>query len=68
MIETLAQIVGDSRKGSFTAGIVLWDDTCVVAAPIVRYMKGWDRQKIRSYCGQRKWTVSVVHEIKRERP
>jgi hypothetical protein len=68
MIETLAQIVGDSQKGGFTAGIVLWDDTCVEAAPIVRYMKGWSRQKIRSYVGQRKWTVSVVHEIKRERP
>jgi len=68
MIETLAQIAGDSRKGSFTAGIVLFDDVVVEAAPIVRYMKGWTRQRVRSYAGQRKWTVSVVHEIKRERP
>jgi hypothetical protein len=58
----LAQIrAGGPRP--FTAGIVLHDDVVVEAAPIVSYMKGWARAKVRYYCGvKRGWDVIVVQE------
>jgi hypothetical protein len=61
--EILAQI----RADHFTAGIVLWDGQVIEAAPIVRYMKGWPRDRVRDYCKQKKWDISVVHEMKRSR-
>lgn len=72
MKETLAQIEAPDtgkRKG-FAAGIVLWDDRVVEAAPIVGYMKRerYTRAQVRAYCAQRGWTVRVVHELERERP
>ena len=66
MIEILAQIHGDR----FTAGIVLWDDVVVEAAPIVGYMKKqkWTRARVRSYCAMKKWKIGIIHEMERERP
>jgi hypothetical protein len=62
-IEVLAQI----RGPTFTAGIVLWSDVVVEAAPIVGYMKKqkWTRSRVRDYCAKRGWTVSVVWEMPR---
>jgi hypothetical protein len=54
--EVLAQIKNDR----FTAGIVLRDDRVIDAAPIVKYMKGWKRDSVRSYCKERRWQISVV--------
>jgi hypothetical protein len=66
MIETLAQIHGDK----FHAGIVLFDDVVVEAAPIVRFMKRgkWSRDRVREHCRTKGWTVEVVHQIERSRP
>jgi hypothetical protein len=64
MIEILAQIEGGKRK-PFTAGIVLWDDAVVEAAPIVRYMKRWRRSRVREYCMTAGWRITVVHQIER---
>jgi hypothetical protein len=63
MIEILAQI----RAPHFTAGIVLWDDVVVEAAPIVFYMKKqkWTRTKIREHCAKKHWDVSVVWKMER---
>jgi hypothetical protein len=59
VIEILAQI----RADKFTAGIVLRDGVVTEAAPIVKYMKGWRRDSVRSYCKERHWEVSIVsHE------
>lgn len=68
MKETLAQIHADGPK-PFTAGIVLWDNKVVEAAPIVRYMaKGkWTRDRVRAYCEKKGWKISVVHELQRSR-
>ena len=60
MTEVLAQI----RADNFTAGIALRDDRVVEAAPIVKYMKGWKRDSVRSYCKERRWEISVVSEAK----
>lgn len=44
----------------FYAGIVLEADIVTEAAPIVKYMRGWSRDKVRSYCQQKGWKVAVV--------
>lgn len=65
VVEILAQIYA---KNVFTAGIVLWDDVVIEAAPIVHYMKRqkWTRKRVRDYCSQKGWEVSVVHQIERK--
>jgi hypothetical protein len=62
--ETLAQITAPH----FCAGIVLFDDRVVEAAPIVRYMKRWSRDRVRDYCASKGWRIVVVHQIPRIRP
>lgn len=42
------------------AGIILASDRVVEAAPILRYMTGWTRDRVRSYCAGKGWTVRVV--------
>lgn len=66
MKETLAVI----DAPHFYAGIVLWDDRVIEAADIVKYMSkhGWTRQRVRDYCAQKGWKISVVHEVERARP
>lgn len=68
MIGILAQISAPKPK-SFAAGIVLWDDRVVEAAPIVGYMaKGkWTRDRVRAYCAEKGWKIIVVHELERSR-
>ena len=61
MIETLAQI----RGPKFTASIVLWDDKVVETAPRVGLMKGWTRGRVREFCREKSWQISVVHEVRR---
>ena len=52
----VAQITADH----FTAGIVLRRDRVVECADIVRYMKGWSRDKVRDYCREKGWRVGTV--------
>lgn len=63
MIEILAQITAPH----FCAGIVLWDDKVVEAAPIVEYMakQRWTRDEVRNHCIMKGWDVSVVHQLER---
>lgn len=54
---TLAQITAKH----FCAGIVLDEaDKVTEAAPIVRYMTGWNRDRVRAYCTSKGWAVRVV--------
>lgn len=62
-IEILAQITAPH----FCAGIVLWDDKVVEAAPIAHYMKHWDRDRVRTYCKDRDWKITVVWRMERTR-
>jgi hypothetical protein len=61
MIEILAQILAPH----FSAGVVLWDDKVVETAPIVRYMRGWSRERVRNYCKKKDWKISIVWEMQR---
>jgi hypothetical protein len=70
VIEILAQIAGKHRTGkNFHAGIVLWDDLVIEAAPIVHYMKRgkWDRDRVRAHCLEKGWTIDVVHRMERSK-
>lgn len=44
----------------FVAGIAIDDGVVTEAAPIVKYMRGWSRDKVRDYCHQKCWHVLVV--------
>lgn len=44
----------------FYAGIVLRNDRVIEAADIVKYMRGWRRERVREYCKTKRWKVSVV--------
>jgi len=63
--EVLAQITAPH----FHAGIVLWDNKVIEAAPIVGYMKKqkWTRDRVRFYCSEKGWKVSVVYVMQRQR-
>jgi hypothetical protein len=67
MIEILAQIRAPKPR-QFVAGLVLWDDIVVEAAPILHFMKRgrWTRSRVREHCQLKGWQVSVVYEMKRE--
>lgn len=54
--EILAQI----DAPHFVAAIVLRGDRVIEAAPIVRFMRGWDRDRVRDYCRGKGWRVAVV--------
>lgn len=61
MTETLALI----DAPHFYAGIVLQNDRVVEAADIVKYMRGWTRMRVRGYCRNKGWKVSVVWQMER---
>lgn len=60
MIEMLAAI----DAPHFFAGIVLRNDRVIEAADIVKYMRGWPRSRVRTYCQRKGWRVSIVHQLK----
>lgn len=67
MKEILAQIRAEGPR-PFTAGIVLFDDKVVEAAPIVRKaLAGRSRDYVRNYCAGKGWSIAVVHELERAR-
>ena len=56
VIEILAQVSGPD----FVAGIVLVDDRVTKAAPILRFMRGWSRDRVRTFCLESNWNIRVV--------
>lgn len=44
----------------FYAGIVLEGDIVTESAPILKYMRGWSRDKVREYCKLKGWKVLVI--------
>jgi hypothetical protein len=51
----------------FYAGIIVNDDTIVMAAPILKWCIGHDFHNFRLYCGRKRWAV-VDCAIHREQP
>lgn len=44
----------------FCAGIVAVDGLVIAAAPIVRYMVGWDGRRMRDYCCRKGWAFAPL--------
>ena len=65
----ITEILASISAPHFTAGVVLWDGKVIEAAPIIGYMKKqkWTRDRVRSYCKEKGWRVSVVYEMQRQR-
>jgi hypothetical protein len=68
VIEVLAQVEGVRSGKPFTGSIVLHDDRVVEAAPIVRFMQRWHRDRVREHCQRLGWRIAVVHRIERPKP
>lgn len=48
-------------SGYFCAGIVVSQFGVVIrAAPILRYMLGWNSKRVHKYCHVKDWHISVV--------
>lgn len=56
MTEVLAQITAPH----FCAGLVLKDDVVSEAAPIIKYMVGWSRDKVRNYTRHKNWKARII--------
>ena len=67
MSTVVTEILAGIEAPKFYAGIVLWDDVVIEAAPIVQYMKRekWSRDKVREHCKHHGWKVSVINQTKR---
>lgn len=51
----------------FCAGVELFDGKVVKTAPILKYMMGWDVNKVTSYCGRitrkkKKWKWEMLYD------
>jgi hypothetical protein len=42
----------------FCAGIVVCNDIVTETAPIVHYMKRWDRKRVAAYCKRKGWKAT----------
>jgi hypothetical protein len=59
----LVRIVGPD----FVAGLIIKDDKCVRAAPVLRRFIGKSADDVRAHCRQRGWHASVVDRAASER-
>ena len=39
----------------FVGAVVLQDDIVVTTAPILKYMRGWSRNKVEQWCRKKHW-------------
>lgn len=56
---TLVQITAPH----FVAGLQAEDGRVVRAAPIIKYMIGWDGGGLKSWCHHKGWTYQVVDRL-----
>ena len=63
----MTEILAAIDAPHFYAGVVLWNDRVIEAAPIVKYMRDgkWSRDKVRLYVASKGWKIMVVHQIER---
>lgn len=53
---TLIQI----KSSYFCCGILVQSGKIVKAAPIVKYMIGWNGKRFKQYCNKKKFTYEMV--------
>ena len=59
-IPTKTKILAQIEAPHFCAGLVLVDDTVNEAPPVLKYMVGWSRDRVRDYCKDKGWRIVVV--------
>lgn len=59
---TISRVLWRITAPHFVAGIELrgWNHDVVRAAPIVRYMFGWESREVLALCERKHWQVEVV--------
>lgn len=57
------KIIAQVQAPHFTAGLTLYQDVVEEAAPIINYMKGWSRDRVREYCRKKQWKVFTVDTV-----
>lgn len=63
MGETVIQI----EAPHFVAGAVLEDGKVWWSAPIIRYMRGWSRNKVVTYCKRKTWHLTFLKDEQERR-
>ena len=53
-------MLGRITAPHFVAGVVLEDDVVVRAAPIIKYMRGWNSARIKSYTRKKGWWYEFI--------
>lgn len=49
------------KSSYFTAGLIIQDDFVTRAAPIIKYMIGWEVSRVKTYCIKKNWEVEFVN-------
>jgi hypothetical protein len=44
----------------FCAGLEIRQNTVILAAPIIKYMIGWSKERVILYCTSKGWKLEVV--------
>lgn len=44
----------------FVAGVIFGDEKVIIAAPIIKYMIGWNMYKVINYCKQKNWKFEIL--------
>jgi hypothetical protein len=58
MKETLVQVTAPH----FCAGLVLWGDHCIDAAPILRWAIGKERSYLSAYFKRKRWRAIILKD------
>jgi hypothetical protein len=59
-----SEILVQIRNRKFVAGIVMINDVVRETAPILRFLKGWSRQRVWEYCARHHWQIEIVSEAR----
>lgn len=46
----------------FCAGVTIMEDRVIEAAPIIRYMLGWNTQQVKDYVRKRRWKIDLKEQ------
>ena len=51
-------IIIQITSGYFCAGLLVDDKTVTKTAPIIKYMRGWEFEKVIDYCWKKRWKLN----------
>lgn len=50
------------KSSYFTAGLIIQNGFVTHAAPIIKYMRGWEIFRVKSYCIRKNWEIEFLDE------